>query len=270
MTAKNEEIIGARPVERTYTLQDMHIRQDGGGRVVQAYAAIFDTPTEIADQDGHYNETLSKGAFTRTLQHKGTNFGVLFNHGRTIDGEPNPAATMPIGVPLVVRADETGLYTETRYLDNPLADWTLNAIKEGALRSQSFSGRFRRSVRTYPQGRTAGTIPTITRNEIEMREYGPAVFAAYEGAAILGTRAMNVFVRSLLAIPAGEQRIEWLQQFEGLDTLLGTADTETLPLGTPNGLAEQPDTDARNSHSPTAVQIRERITAFRNKTSPKG
>lgn len=263
----NDEILQARPVERTYTLDDMHVRSDGGGRIVEAYAAIFDTQTEVADQDGHYNETLSRSAFTRTLQHKGTNFGVLFNHGRTIDGEPNPAATMPIGVPLVVRADEKGLYTETEYLDNPLADWTLNAIKKGALRAQSFSGRFRRSIRSYPQGRTAGNLPLITRNEIEMREYGPAVFAAYTGAAILGTRSADLFLRSLLAIPAGEKRLEWLQQFEGFDTLL-SADAGTLPIGTPNGLAEQTG-DARE-HSARSVQIRERIEAFRNKTSPKG
>lgn len=263
----NEEILQARSVERTYAFQDLHVRSDGGGRVVEAYAAVFNTPTEVLDQDGHYNETLSPAAFTRTLQHKGTNFGVLFNHGRTIDGEPNPAATMPIGVPLVVRADEKGLYTETEYLDNPLADWTLNAIKKGALRAQSFSGRFRRSIRSYPQGRSAGALPLITRNEIEMREYGPAVFAAYDGAAILGTRASDLFVRSLLAIPAGEKRIQWLQQFEGFDTLL-LEDAGSLPIGTPDGPAEQTG-DARK-HSDRSVQIRERITAFRNKTSPKG
>jgi HK97 family phage prohead protease len=263
-----DENLPTRAVERTYALQDMHVRSDGGGRVVEAYAAIFNTPAEIMDQDGHYNEVNSPSAFTRTLQHNGTNFGVLFNHGRTIDGAPNPAATMPIGVPLVVRADEKGLYTETRYLDNPLADWTLNAIKEGALRAQSFSGRYRRSVRSYPQGRSAGNLPLITRQEIQLREYGPAVFAAYEGASILGTRsATDLFVRSLLAIPAGEKRLEWLQQFEGFDTLL-TGDAGSLPIGTPNGLAEQTG-DARE-HSARSVQIRERITAFRNKTSPKG
>jgi len=265
----NDEILQTRSVERTFVNDDIHVRSDGGGRIVQAYAAIFDTQTEVADQDGHYNETLSKGAFTRTLQHKGTNFGVLFNHGRTIDGEPNPAATMPIGVPLVVRSDEKGLYTETRYLDNPLADHVLNAIKEGALRSQSFSGRFQRSVRTYPQGRSDSKLPLITRQEVALREYGPAVFAAYEGAAILGTRsATDLFVRSLLAIPAGEKRIEWLQQFEGFGTLLA-ADAPTTLLGTPDGLAESPDQDARNPHSDRAIQIRERITAFRTKTSPK-
>jgi HK97 family phage prohead protease len=262
----SDEIIQTRPVQRMITLDDIHIRSDGSGRIVEAYAAVFGVRTEIMDQDGHYNEDLGRSAFTRTLQHKGTNFGVLFNHGRTVDGEPNPAATMPIGVPIEVRADERGLFTATRYLDNPLADHVLNAIKEGALRAQSFSGRFRRSVRSYPDGRQSGALPLITRNEIELREYGPAVFAAYGDAAILGTRNADMFLRSLLAIPAGAARIEWLQKFEGFDTPL--MDTGSLPLGTPDGSAGQTD-DARE-HSARSVQIRERITAFRNKSAPKG
>jgi phage head maturation protease len=82
---------------------------------------------------------------------------VLFNHGRTVDGAPNPAATLPIGVPLEVRADERGVFTATRYLDNPLADHVLDAIKAGAIRAQSFSGRFTKSVRSYPGGRGRGS-----------------------------------------------------------------------------------------------------------------
>lgn len=255
----NEEILQTRPVERAFALDDLHVRSDGGGRVVEAYAAVFSTRTEVMDQDGHYNEEIDPGAFTRTIQHKGTNFGVLFNHGRTIDGAPNPAGTMPIGVPLEVRTDEKGVFTATRYLDNPLADNVLDAIKNGAIRAQSFSGRFQRSVRTYPDGRQARSLPLISRREIAMREYGPAVFAAYDGAAILGTRAADVFFRSLMATPAGE-RVEWLQQFEGFTT--PEEDTESLLLGTPSGLAGSQTGDARK-HSARSDAIRERIRAFR-------
>jgi HK97 family phage prohead protease len=170
--------------------------------VVEAYAAAFDVRSEIMDQDGHYFETLGRTSFDRTIQHKGpTGFGVLFNHGLTVDGAPNPAATLPIGVPLEVRADERGVFTATRYLDNPMADHVLDAIKAGAIRAQSFSGRFTKSVRSYPGGRGRGVLPLITRNEVDMREYGPAVFAAYKEAAILGTRA-ETFVRALAGYAA--------------------------------------------------------------------
>jgi HK97 family phage prohead protease len=158
-----EESVRTRSCERTFALEDLHIRSEGGdGREVEAYAAVWKDQsgkqirTEIRDQDGHYHEELSSSAFNRTIQHRGTGFGVLFNHGLTVDGSPNPMGTMPIGVPIEVRADERGVYTRTRYLNNPLADHVLDAIKQGAIRAQSFSGAFRKSTRSYPDGQGKG------------------------------------------------------------------------------------------------------------------
>jgi HK97 family phage prohead protease len=182
---------------------------------------------------------------------------VLFNHGRTIDGTPADSLTMPIGVPLEVKADERGVWTATRYLDNPLADQVLDAIKQGAIRAQSFSGRFRNSVRSWPNGRGRSALPVITRNEVEMREYGPAVFAAYKDAAILGTRA-ELFVRALLATPP-DQRLSWLEQFEGLTTPV--LDSEALDLGTPAPGSADPTDDARE-HSARS-SLRRHIRAAR-------
>lgn len=226
------ENLPQRPVERTYLLDDLHVRSDGSGRVVEAYAAVFNTRAEIHDQDGHYEEENAPTSFTRTLAHKApSGFGVLFNHGRTVDGAPYPAASMPIGVPLEVKADERGVFTATRYLDNPLADWTLDAIKQGALKAQSYSGRFLKSSRARATG---GGLPIIRRDEIDMREYGPAVFAAFGAAEILGTRSLDMFVRSLLAVPA-EDRLQWLQNFE-IPTLGGSPAPEIS--GTPQGSAD--------------------------------
>jgi hypothetical protein len=43
---------------RAWALDDIRIRSGGDGRTVEAYAAVFDTPTEVHDQDGHYNEVI--------------------------------------------------------------------------------------------------------------------------------------------------------------------------------------------------------------------
>ena len=126
----SEPSLHVRPVERIYALDDLTIRSDGSGRVVEAYAAIFNTRAEIKDQDGHYYEENDPTSFNKTIADNGTRFGVLFNHARTITNEPNPAATMPIGVPLEVRADEKGVFTATQYLNNPMADHVLDAIKQ--------------------------------------------------------------------------------------------------------------------------------------------
>jgi HK97 family phage prohead protease len=257
-----DEAIPRRPCARTFTLEDLHVRSDGGGRVVEAYAAVWrdasgkQITAEIRDQDGHYNETLTPTAFNRTIQHRGLNFGVLFNHGMTIDGSPNPNGTMPVGVPLDVHADDRGVFTATRYLDNPLADWTLDAIKQGAIRAQSYSGLFRKSSKTYPQGRSA--LPLITRHEVEMREYGPAVFAAFEDAVILGSRA-ELFMRTLLATPP-DKRLDWLQQFE----FTTPSDPVSSTDGTSDSEPAVASTDDSHSHSARSA-LRSHIRAERQR-----
>lgn len=257
------EALPTRPCERMFTLEDLHVRSEGGdGREVEAYAAAWKDKngravrTEIRDQDGHYLEELLSTSFNRTISHRGTDFGVLFNHGRTVDGAPNPAATMPIGVPLEIRTDERGVYTRTRYLNNPLADWVLDAIKQKAIRGQSFSGAFRKSVRSRPAD---SRIPLITRHEVEMREYGPAVFPAYADAMILGSRA-EMFMRTLLATPA-DKRLDWLQQFElttpELDPV-GSDGTSTLEPAVASADDSQP-------HSARSTPLAQRIRAERQR-----
>jgi HK97 family phage prohead protease len=252
-----DELLPVRPCDRAYRVEDLHVRSDGSGRVVEAYAAAFRSRTEVQDQDGHYFEELAPTSFTKTIAEKGpAGFGVLFNHGRTVDGTPNPVATMPIGVPLEVTGDERGVFTATRYLDNPLADQVLDAIKSGAIRAQSFSGRFIKSARSRPSG---SRLPLITRHEVDMREYGPAVFAAYADAAILGTRSAELFVRALLSTPP-DQRADFLKGFEGLTT---PTEPEALTIGTPILGAAIPSDEPAAGHSARQMSLRDRIHAAR-------
>ena len=73
-------------------LHDIHILRtaDGfsDGRTVEAYAAVFDTPTEITDQHGHYMEEIERSAFNRTLSHGAVlrSAVCLYNHGFTAGG----------------------------------------------------------------------------------------------------------------------------------------------------------------------------------------
>lgn len=214
-----------REALRTFAFEDITIRSDGDGRTVEAYAAAFDRAAEIRDADGHYNEELAQGSFTKTINDNGLRFGVFYNHAKTIYGTPDGNLSVPIGVPLEVSQDERGVFTATRYLDNPLADSVLDAIKHRAIRGQSFGGRFLKSVKKRG---ARGGLPTIVRTEVAMREYGPTVFPAYAEAAIIGTRSVSAFLDELAS---SSEDVEKFRQMLGLATPLEPAslsDTPTL------------------------------------------
>src|SRR5499427_5153612 len=53
---------------RSFRLDDISIKP-GDGRTVDAYAAVFNIPTQVRDQDGEYEEVIDPAAFNRTLEH---------------------------------------------------------------------------------------------------------------------------------------------------------------------------------------------------------
>jgi len=205
------DLLSVRSAARTYVVEDMTVRSDGSGRIVEAYMARFaPVRAEIRDQDGHYWEEHSRSAFSKTLSDKGLRIPVFYNHARTLDGTPDGALSLPVGVPVEIRPDESGVFTATRYLENPLADHVLDGIKQGAIRGMSYSGRFLKSVKD--RARSRGELPVIRRNEIALREFGPTPIPAYPDAAILGTRAAQ-FLAMLDTLPA-DKLAELMSQFE--------------------------------------------------------
>ncbi|MFJ4735281.1 phage major capsid protein [Streptomyces sp. NPDC088770] len=175
---------------RVFALDDIAIRAGGDGRTVTAYAAVFDSPAEIRDQDGHYQEQISRSAFDKTLKERAGRVGVFYNHARTLHGTPSEKGSVPIGTPLEVRPDGRGLLTVTRYNKTQLADDVLEAIRNGDITGQSFTGRF---IKSDPRGpylpARAGDLTLVTRQEIALIEYGPTPIPAYHDAEIVGVRA---------------------------------------------------------------------------------
>lgn len=182
---------------RSFDLLDMSIRSGGDGRTVEMYAAVFNTPTTIRDQQGTYQEQISPDAFKRTVGIRGTNIGVFYNHAKTMYGTPSDMGSVPIGSPVEPpRADSRGLVTVTRYNNSPLADSVLEAIKAGDIKSQSFSGTFMRSTPEPARGRkyapaADGSLTLVTRNEIALREYGPTPIPAYDEPMLIGVRSIG-------------------------------------------------------------------------------
>lgn len=140
------------------------------------YFARFNEPTEINNPvEGHFIERIAPGAFTKTLQERGRSIPVLFHHGL------DPAIGMrPLGVPSVVRQEDTGVYAEV-----PLDDTSYNRDLAASLRSgalgQSF--RFRPITARDTWTKAADGMPEVTRGEVVLREFGPTPIPAYSGAS---------------------------------------------------------------------------------------
>lgn len=211
---------------RSFPVEDIAVSKSSDGRTVEAFAAVFNTRAEVRDQDGHYNEEIAPRAFDKTISegHRGSQWrvGVFYNHGRTLSGTPSDRASIPLGSPVHIEATSRGLLTVTRYNKTPLADEVLESIRNGDITGQSFTGRFlqsaghRRGQKLAP-GRD-GSLPTVTRTEVALVEYGPTPFPVYAEAEITGVRAL------LNALP--EEDIERLLVSSGIPP--GTAAEQPL------------------------------------------
>jgi HK97 family phage prohead protease len=189
-------------LDRDYPLEDMQIVRsaDGGdGRTMEAFAAVFNTETGISDHEGEYLEVIDPAAFNkRVADLKRSRQGVaqvkvMFNHGRDLNGNPDVQLLMPVAVPVSIEATARGLLTRSRFVNTPRGEEVLELVKAGAVTAMSFTGRI---IRSDPQlsrhGRrhrdSSGRLTTVRRLELGLREYGPVLFPAYEGAGINGVR----------------------------------------------------------------------------------
>ncbi len=185
MTPQHVEHVAPRDGLIRMGSTDIEVRGDGDGRTLVGYVAPFNSPTVINSWEGKFREVIAPGAFKRTLQRKGTDFAVLFNHG--LDSR---TGQWPLGTPTVVREDATGLYVEV-----PLSDTSYNNDLAALLRDKAIRGMsFKFSI---PEGgdtweRPAKGLPVRTLTEINLAEFGPVTFPAYE-ATTVGIRTAEDF-----------------------------------------------------------------------------
>lgn len=199
---------------RAFALDDIEIRRGGDGRVVEAYCAMFSSPYEVKDQHGHYMEVIERSAFDKTLA-SGPWPICIYNHGASLTGKSDALASVPLGTPLEVRPDSRGLFTVTRYNRTELADSVLEAIRHGDIKSQSFRGAIRRSTPDrVPKLRTGDRLPTITRTELGLTDYGPTPIAVNPAAEILAVRGMAIGGRPAVTSQADirEKVARWMRE----------------------------------------------------------
>ncbi|MEV8043560.1 HK97 family phage prohead protease [Streptomyces griseoluteus] len=189
-----------RELERSAPFQLVRAEGDeeGDGRTLSGYAALFGTPTEINSWEGAFTETIRKGAFKKTIREQTP--VMQFDHGR------HPLiGSIPIGAIAELREDDQGLYVEGRLTDNWLMQPVRDAIAEKSVNGMSFrfevvreewrdvNGKLVKPEEVYDLLWMPGDRGPLQRELIELkcRELGPVVFPAYAGTSV-SVRARDV------------------------------------------------------------------------------
>jgi HK97 family phage prohead protease len=252
-------ILGRDMYLRTWPLDGIEIvsRAKGGdGRTVEAYAAVFGVPKEITDQHGHYIEDIHRSSFNRTLNGKGAKAMCLYNHGLDLQGKPMAMAQVPLGLPLEIKPDSRGLLTRTRYNNSEFADRVLESIKNDEITAQSFRGPIYRSdpVRV-PRTRPGAALPTVTRLELGLSDYGPTPIAYYPEAQIMAVRSAVDIIEDIAGLDQAE-RAELIRALSPTTPLVPT-DPETT-TATPDDSGPGAE-DPRDAHSNRLAIARARL-----------
>ncbi|WP_031039888.1 HK97 family phage prohead protease [Streptomyces sp. NRRL F-5650] len=172
--------------------------EEGDGRTLTGYAALFGVDTEINSWEGNFTEKIRKGAFRKTIREQTP--VLQFDHGR------HPLiGSIPIGAIGDLREDDQGLYVEARITDNWLMQPIRDAIAEESINGMSFrfevvreewrdvNGKVVKPEEVYELLWMPGDRGPLQRELIELkcRELGPVVFPAYAGTSV-SVRARDV------------------------------------------------------------------------------
>jgi len=157
-------------VTRSFDFEVRNVTDADDGLTLEGYAAVFDTPTSIRDRLGEYDETIARGAFTKTLSERTP--VLQFDHGT------HPMiGSIPLGQIRSVTEDENGLFVKARLSDNWLVQPVREAIENGSIRGMSFQFAVTRDE--WNDDQTSRTI-----REVKLYELGPVVFPAYEQTTV--------------------------------------------------------------------------------------
>lgn len=239
---------------RTFQLEGIEIlkRSRGGdGRTVEAYAAVFNIPTEVHDKHGDYMEDIDPTAFNRTINNNAKRALVLYNHGYDVTGRSGGLPSVPLGHPVEITADKRGLKTVSRYNESEFADTVLASIQNGDITAQSFEGPiYKSNPMRVPKMRPGHPLPKVRRMELGLRNYGPTPTPYYEDAKITAVRSAQEIAEEFAQLDEAG-RVELIRALS--DTPGWDPQTAAI-LATPHrGPGSE---DSRNAHSTRQRLIR--------------
>ena len=133
-----EDMSIKRSFEITY-----RAKKDSEKKVIQGYAVVFDSWTDISSWGEIWKECIRKGAFTQSL--KENNILALYNHDFN-----NVLARKDVNMKLV--EDDKGLYFEIELPDTTQGNDLYELIDKGIVNQCSFSGYVRKNLWSEDDG----------------------------------------------------------------------------------------------------------------------
>lgn len=165
---------------------------ENDGRTLEGYAATFNDPTRIDSWEGCFDESISPGAFAKTLKENPA-VVMQYDHGRD-----SRVGSLPIGHYTDLHEDGKGLAVKGRLFDNPVVEPVRQAIEAQAIRGMSFRFRVVRDAWTDKDGkpisgadvqqylwnpRDKGPLKRDIK-EVQLFEAGPVSFPAYQTTSV--------------------------------------------------------------------------------------
>lgn len=149
----------------------LEIKQVSEQRIISGHAAAWSL-----DRVG---DVIEPTAFTKTLSEKApADVAVFIGHN---------SAALPVGIPLVIRPDEKGLYTEVRVFDGPEGDNLLAVARGLKAHGQTLGLSIGYRVRDSKMERTAGSQMVRRLLDIDLIEFSYAAKQSIANPAALMT-----------------------------------------------------------------------------------
>lgn len=181
---------------------ELRAKDDGNTLTFLGYASVTDTPYEMEDWLGVYTETVSNGAFTKTLS-EGADVPFKLNHdGMTL--ARTKSGTMRLA------EDSTGLHVEAD-LDarNPVVQGIQSAMERGDLDEMSFA--FRVTRQEWNEDYTERWINEVNLNkgDVSIVNYGAnphtGGLTSLRGLSDEDMERVRAFIDSMRGVPAPEE-----------------------------------------------------------------
>ena len=184
-------------VRARHDIGTIELRAEGGtGRTLFGHFAVFNRWTEIDSwYEGRFLERILPGAFTRTFAERGDKIRVLYDHGH----DPS-IGNKPLAAPNELREDGTGAYYEAELFEASYVDDLMPALRAGQLGA---SFRFKVMAEEWIEPDRAskanpGKLPERSISDIELYEFGPVTFPAYDSATAGVRSGSDQFIERLL------------------------------------------------------------------------